>query len=121
MALGRKTGGRHAGTPNRSTAEIKEIAQQYGPAAVAVLAQLSGLVKGYPSAESETARIAAVRELLDRGYGKATQPIAGDVGSAPLQVDFRWADPPQPQPEPEAAEAAVNGGFIVAWASDEAG
>ena len=28
-------------------------------------------------ADSETACVAAIKELLDRGYGKATQPIAG--------------------------------------------
>jgi len=30
-------------------------------------------------AESETARVAAIKELLDRGYGKAMQPIQGTV------------------------------------------
>jgi hypothetical protein len=26
----------------------------------------------------------AIRELLDRGYGKATQPLAGETGAAPI-------------------------------------
>jgi hypothetical protein len=56
----------------------------------------------------------AMKELLDRGYGR-TQPLAGDA-AGPLIVDFRWADstpvhplPPQPltieaAAEPEEAE-----------------
>jgi hypothetical protein len=28
-------------------------------------------------AESEAARVAAIKELLDRGYGRAVQPIEG--------------------------------------------
>src|SRR4051794_30136 len=114
---GERRGGRVAGVPNRSTSEIKEIAQQYGPAAVAALAQLAGLTKGRPGAESETARIMAVKELLDRAYGRPTQALVGEAGSTPLLIDFRWADSPAPSPEREAAE--VNG-FNVVFA-DEAG
>jgi hypothetical protein len=54
--------------------EIKDLARRYGPAAIAKLAQMSGLVANTPGAENESARIAALRELLDRGYGKAMQP-----------------------------------------------
>ena len=39
-------------------------------------------------------QIAAIMELLDRGYGKATQPLSGDPDGPPLAVDFRWADAP---------------------------
>jgi hypothetical protein len=52
---------------------------------------MAGLVPGQPPAEAEPCRIAAVRELLDRGYGKSTQPLATDTNQ-PLVVDFRWAD-----------------------------
>jgi len=30
-------------------------------------------------AESEAARVAAIKELLDRGYGRAVQPIQGTM------------------------------------------
>src|SRR3954453_24205308 len=117
---GERRGGRVAGVPNKNTAEIKEIAQQYGPAAVAALAQLAGLTKGRPGAESETARIAAMKEILDRGYGRPTQALVGEAGSTPLLIDFRWADAPeQPTSAPEPVEAAVNG-FAVVWADGEA-
>ncbi|MCX8667070.1 hypothetical protein J3T99_05525 [Acetobacteraceae bacterium B3987] len=72
--------GRKKGTPNKATAEIKELAREHGPAAIKALAQL------LMSADSDTARIAAAKELLDRGYGKATatQEISGP-GGTPLQ------------------------------------
>lgn len=72
MAAGRKTGGRKPGSVNKATAEVKSLAQKYGPSAVEKLAKLAGLTKE-PAAQSEQAQVAAVKELLDRGYGKATQ------------------------------------------------
>lgn len=65
-------GGRPKGSPNKATAEIKGLAQKWGPASVAKLALLAGLTDK-PAANSEQAQVAAVKELLDRGYGKATQ------------------------------------------------
>jgi ferritin-like protein len=69
MSLGKKTGGRVAGTPNKSTAAIKELGGQYGPEALAELARLA------TNADSEQARVSACKELLDRAYGKAPQYI----------------------------------------------
>jgi len=69
-----KTGGRVAGTPNRSTAAIKEMAGEYGPMALTEIARLA------TKAKTEPTRFAACRELLDRAYGKSTQsrePIDG--------------------------------------------
>jgi len=37
------------------------------------------LVRLATKAESEAARVAAIKELLDRGYGRAVQPIEGSV------------------------------------------
>jgi hypothetical protein len=71
---GRRPGaGRKKGTPNKVTAEIKQLAQKYGPEAIAELARLA------TQAESEAARVAAIKELLDRGYGRAVQPIEGSM------------------------------------------
>jgi hypothetical protein len=50
-------------------ADVQELARQHAPAAIAELARLA--VK----AKNETARIAACRELLDRGYGKPRQGL----------------------------------------------
>jgi len=78
-----KTGGRQAGTPNKATAEVRSLAQLYGPDAIRKAAELAGLVKdeqghAIGQAESEQARLAAISIILDRAYGKAPQPIAGD-------------------------------------------
>jgi hypothetical protein len=71
---GKRAGsGRKKGTPNKVTAEIKVLAHKYGPDALKELARLAR------SAESEAARVAACREILDRAYGKAMQPISGDM------------------------------------------
>jgi hypothetical protein len=65
MATGRKTGGRKAGMPNKATAEIRLLAREHGPAALAELARLA------KEAQSEQARISACNALLDRGYGRS--------------------------------------------------
>jgi hypothetical protein len=69
MAKGIKTGGRAKGTPNKVTADIKALAQAHGPAAIAKLVAIM------TTSESHTASIAAAKELLDRGYGKAMQGV----------------------------------------------
>jgi hypothetical protein len=79
MAIGRKTGGRVAGTPNRATADIKALAQEYTPEAIKALAKLAGLVDDVPPAESEQARVAAIKELLDRGHGKSIHSVDATV------------------------------------------
>src|SRR5262245_3077543 len=76
-----KTGGRKPGTLNKATRELREIAREYTGEAIATLAKLMR------SAESEQARVGAAKELLDRGWGKATQPIAGDKDAAPVQLE----------------------------------
>lgn len=78
-APGTRIGGRAKGTPNKATAEIKDIARQYAPDAVKELARLA------KHAVSEQARVAAIKEILERAYGKSTQPISGE-GGGPLQV-----------------------------------
>lgn len=71
---GERRGGRKPGTPNKVTADVRALAQQYGPKALAVLAKIM---------ESEeqpaAARVSACKELLDRGFGKSPQPIAADT------------------------------------------
>jgi hypothetical protein len=67
--------------------EVQELARQYAPTAIVELARLA------LKAKSETARIAAIRELFDRGYGRPRQAMeitapAGD----PLQLLFEELD-----------------------------
>ncbi|ACC71112.1 conserved hypothetical protein [Paraburkholderia phymatum STM815] len=79
---GFRTGGRVAGTPNRTTTEIRALAGQYGGEAVARLVDLMR------HAENEATRLAAVRELLDRGFGKAVRhaEVSAEVNTTPRSV-----------------------------------
>jgi hypothetical protein len=70
MALGRKTGGRTAGTPNKATADIKAAAKLHGPAALQALADIA-MGEEHPPA----ARVSAAIALLDRGFGKPSQSV----------------------------------------------
>jgi Family of unknown function (DUF5681) len=47
--------------------EIQELARQHAPEAITEHARLA------TKAKNETARVAAIRELLDRAYGKPAQ------------------------------------------------
>jgi hypothetical protein len=94
--------GRPKGIPNKATREIKELAQSFGPAAIMRLAELAGFAVDKDgtklrAAESEAAQIAATKELLDRGYGKAVQPQSGPDGEGPIvtEIVYRWAAPGQ--------------------------
>lgn len=69
---GQRIGGRQPGTPNKATAEIRDLARKYTPEALIELARLT------TQAESEQARVSAIKELFDRAYGKSTQILANE-------------------------------------------
>lgn len=69
MAKGIKTGGRVKGTLNKSTAEVKALAQQHGPKALERLVWLA------ENADNQATQVSACKEILDRGYGKSTQAV----------------------------------------------
>ena len=76
-----KTGGRVKGTPNKATASIRDIAREYTAEAVAALV---GVLRA--PEEPAAARVAAAKEILDRGYGKASTVINGDEDGGPVRV-----------------------------------
>ena len=71
--------GRKAGSPNKvlheRRIEIKALAREHTTEAIAELARLA------TKADSEAARVAAIKELLDRGYGRSTQAMQVELGS----------------------------------------
>ncbi len=77
---GVRYGGRKPGVPNKATLEIRGLARKYAPAAMEELARLS------VSANDERAKVAAIKEILDRGYGKSVQPVAGSDGQSPIGI-----------------------------------
>lgn len=90
----------------------------------AAIALVSGREPSYTAAGAE--RVAAAVALLDRGWGKPTQHVAGDAEAPPVSITFHWADaaPVLPAPEREAiAEADETndaGGDVLPVASDVA-
>lgn len=70
---GERRGGRQKGTPNKASADIKAIAQTYTDEAMAELARIMR------ESESDPARVSAIKEIFDRGYGKAKQTVEADV------------------------------------------
>jgi hypothetical protein len=119
---GRREGaGRPVGSVSKTTAELKALAQQHGPAIITKLAELSGVIPGN-AAESQAVQVQAMRELLDRGFGRSTQPLAGDTEGPPVSITFHWADAvPQPEPAPEPDDTTVEAeaaGFVVAFAGE---
>ena len=96
----REGAGRRKGVPNKATADIKAMAQKYGPAALKTLESVM------ERSESDAAKVAASKELLDRGYGKAPQDTTTTIKGvqyvvhAPLPADSpqQWLDTYVPTP-----------------------
>lgn len=72
--------GRKKGVPNKATAPIREAARAYTQQALNTLAMVM-VSDDQPAA----ARVAAANALLDRGYGKPSQPIDGDGEGGPVK------------------------------------
>ena len=78
MALGRKTGGRKAGTPNKATAEVKALAASYRPEALDILMSIARTERRNPAA-----RVAACKHILDLG---------ADDGRIPVRMIVEWGE-----------------------------
>jgi len=87
MARGGKRdgAGRPAGAVNKSTATLKELAREHTEAALGTLVSILAGGEGVPAA----AQVAAARELLDRGYGKASTVLSGDEDGGPIELMTR--------------------------------
>jgi hypothetical protein len=71
--------GNPGGQP-KVTAEVRELARQHGPDAIAALASIM-----HDSGAQPSARVAAAIHLLDRGFGKPKQEIEAS-GSLSIAV-----------------------------------
>jgi hypothetical protein len=79
MAQGRKTGGRKAGTPNRSSAELRAFIDAVADPE-ALMKELARIAR---EGEREETRVAAISQLLDRRYGRLTQAAAVALTAVP--------------------------------------
>lgn len=76
-----KTGGRKAGTPNKATASVREAAQEYTTDALNTLVAVMN-----DDTQPGAARVAAANSVLDRGYGKPTQPVETTVSVGQMDL-----------------------------------
>lgn len=61
---------------------IRELAREQTETAFAALVDIA------LNGESETARVAALKELFDRGWGKSAQPLTGEDGTGPIAITW---------------------------------
>lgn len=90
----------------KASAEIRSLARAHTENAISALASIMNQKKAPPSA-----RVQAAQVLLDRGWGKPTQPLSGDEDN-PLSIVHTIrriiVDPRHPDSEsiPTAPEAS---------------
>jgi hypothetical protein len=63
--------------------DLQSLARSYTDIAILTLGGIA------QSGESEAARVSACAQLLDRGWGKAAQPITGKDGTEDIRVTIR--------------------------------
>ena len=73
---------RKSGPPDVATVVVRDAIRAHVPGAIAELARLA------LEATSETARVAAINALIDRGYGKLKDTLEGDYGAGAITVRF---------------------------------
>jgi hypothetical protein len=120
--------GNPGGRPSVSR-EIQTLARQHGPAGIAKLAEMAGLVPGKAPAEAEAVRVACVKEILDRAYERAPLILEGDPDQPHvIRYEFSWGKAKEETLTlPEAAapiiEAAADGNgaeqdIEIIWGTD---
>jgi hypothetical protein len=68
---------------SKTPLNIRSLAREHTELAIKTLADIAS------ESESDPARVAASSALLDRGWGKATQVIAGDEEGGPVVVTWQ--------------------------------
>lgn len=87
MRGGKRAGaGRRKGSVNKLAADIKALAQPYGPEALDVI------VSAMRDGEKLADRLTAAKEMLDRGYGRPAQAVTGE-GGGPVALSISWLQP----------------------------
>ena len=66
----------------KAPANLRSLARSHTKSS---LDTLTGIAS---SGESESARVAAAIAILDRGWGKPSQPVTGEDGECPIVVEI---------------------------------
>jgi hypothetical protein len=69
----------------KTPTQIKSLARAHTEKAISVLVGIMEQPDAPPAA-----RVQAVNSLLDRGWGKAAQPVDGDGEGGPVQLTVTW-------------------------------
>lgn len=69
----------------KAPTEIRSLARSHTEAAINCLAGIMNKTDA-----PEAARVSAANSLLDRGWGKAAQPVDGDGEGGPVQLTVTW-------------------------------
>lgn len=75
---------RPRGAKNKTEHDVRVMARKHGPRMIGLL------VKVAEESDSHAARVAAIKEVLDRGYGKPVQPHDGDGEGGPIKLTVTW-------------------------------
>lgn len=77
---------------SKAAAGVRALARRHSKTAVKVLAAIMNNEEG-----PATARVSAAQALLDRGWGKAAQMLAGEEGGLPIlaRIERVIVDPSQ--------------------------
>lgn len=79
----------------KAKADIRSLARSHTESAIRTLAGIMNEKKA-----AAAARVAAANALLDRGWGKAAQPLTGDDGEGPLVIQIvKYTDVDSPAPK----------------------
>lgn len=68
----------------KAPVDIRSLARSYTEMAIQTLAGIA------QNGEQESARVRAAEALLDRGWGKPTQPVDGDGDGGPVHLKVTW-------------------------------
>ena len=87
---------------SKVAAQIRALARRHTRAAIKVLAAIMNQSDG-----PATARVSAAQALLDRGWGKAAQPVAGEEGGLAIvtRIERVVVDPQKNNDQDSSGEA----------------
>jgi hypothetical protein len=101
---------------SKTAAQIKALARKHSRAAIKTLAAIMNQADG-----PATARVSAAQALLDRGWGKAAQPIAGDEDGLPVlaRIERVIIEPPKQEHTNSSGEDDAFGLMCIAYEEPE--